>query len=77
MKKYLTVLLLFSLLSFSGCFLRRPIKVEKEYYESGNIKLKHWYYKNGVRERVRYYSDHKTRTKTKKGKIEYKQKQQK
>ncbi|MBI3500830.1 MAG: hypothetical protein HY063_03465 [Bacteroidetes bacterium] len=60
-----------------SCFLRIPIKVEREYYRSGNIKIKHWYYAHGVRERVRYYSDNKTRTKTKKGKIVYQQKPEK
>lgn len=69
------VILFFSLIFSSGCFLQKPIKVEKEYYASGRIKIKHYYYKRG--DKVKYFSDHKTRTKTRKGKILLKQKEEK
>lgn len=48
------LLLTFSFL-FSGCLFRKPIRVEKEYYDSGNLKLERKVYKRGVR--VKYYTD--------------------
>lgn len=55
MKKSLFIFLFLPCFLFSGCFLQKPIKTEKEYYSSGNLKLVRKIYKRG--ERIKYYSD--------------------
>jgi hypothetical protein len=53
---------------FPSCIFRKPIKVEKEYYDSGNIKIEKKIYNNGA-SRTKYYTDgasHRDKTKVKK-----------
>jgi len=60
MKKVLTIVLFFSFL-LTGCFLQKPQKVEKEYYDDGRLKQVRKYYKN--RMTVKYYGMEKKRKK--------------
>lgn len=61
MKNLLVAVFIFSFM-LTGCFLQKPQKVEKEYYDDGRLKQVRKYYKK--RMTVKYYGMEKKRKKS-------------